>query len=50
MHPESNAILTAYQEVSKSHGAILEFRTKLLGFLPLASGVGGVVPPAVELG
>jgi hypothetical protein len=30
----------AYQEVCKSYQAIVDFRAKLLGFLPLASGVG----------
>src|SRR5262249_22744826 len=29
-----------YQEICKSHQAITEFRSKLLGFLPLASGAG----------
>ena len=30
----------AYQEVCKSYQAIVDFRAKLLGFLPLASGLG----------
>jgi hypothetical protein len=30
----------AYQEVCKSYQAIVDFRVKLLGFLPLASGAG----------
>jgi hypothetical protein len=30
----------AYQEVCKSHQSIADFRAKLLGFLPLASGAG----------
>src|SRR5437868_7384549 len=30
----------AYQEVCKSYQAIADFRAKLLGFLPLASGAG----------
>src|SRR4051812_18525460 len=30
----------AYQEVCKSYQAIVDFRAKLLGFLPLASGAG----------
>src|SRR5947209_80517 len=29
-----------YSEVCKSHGAITEFRAKLLALLPLASGTG----------
>jgi hypothetical protein len=33
---------TAYQELCKSYHAIDDFRTKLLGFLPLATG-GGIV-------
>ena len=31
-----------YQEVCKSYHAVDDFRAKLLGILPLASGVGGV--------
>jgi len=44
----------AYQEVCKSYQAIVDFRAKLLGFLPLASGVGAYAvlsketPPAWE--
>ncbi|MDQ3810163.1 MAG: hypothetical protein M3336_07725, partial [Chloroflexota bacterium] len=30
----------AYQEVCRSYQAIVDFRAKLLGFLPLASGAG----------
>jgi hypothetical protein len=30
----------AYQEVCKSYQSIVDFRAKLLGFLPLASGAG----------
>ena len=30
----------AYGEICRSHDGIAEFRAKLLGFLPLASGVG----------
>src|ERR671937_64415 len=30
----------AYQEVCKSYQSIIDFRAKLLGFLPLASGAG----------
>jgi hypothetical protein len=30
----------AYQELCKSYQAIVDFRAKLLGFLPLASGAG----------
>src|ERR671930_127129 len=30
----------AYQEICKSYQAIVDFRAKLLGFLPLASGAG----------
>src|SRR5215216_2207404 len=30
----------AYQEVCKSYQSIIDFRVKLLGFLPLASGAG----------
>ena len=30
----------AYQEVCKSYQAIVDFRVKLLGFLPLATGLG----------
>jgi len=30
----------AYQQVCSSHNAIADFRAKLLGFLPLASGTG----------
>lgn len=30
----------AYQQVCSSHNAIADFRAKLLGFLPLASGAG----------
>jgi hypothetical protein len=33
----------AYQEVCKSYQAIVDFRAKLLGFLPLASGAGAYV-------
>lgn len=34
------ALRTAYQEVCKSYHAIADFRAKLLGLLPLASGAG----------
>jgi hypothetical protein len=34
------ALLGGYQEICKSHGAIDEFRMKLLGLLPLASLAG----------
>jgi hypothetical protein len=33
-------VRTVYQEVCKAYHAIDDFRTKLLGFLPLVSGVG----------
>jgi hypothetical protein len=33
-------LLTAYRELCNSYRAIDDFRTKLLGFLPLATGVG----------
>jgi hypothetical protein len=33
-------LLTAYRELCTSYRAIDEFRTKLLGFLPLATGTG----------
>lgn len=33
-------IKTIYDEICKSHDGIAEFRAKLLGLLPLASGVG----------
>lgn len=32
--------MSEYQEICKSHQAIADFRGKLLGFLPLASGAG----------
>jgi hypothetical protein len=32
-----------YGEICRSHQAIADFRGKLLGFLPLASGAGGVL-------
>jgi hypothetical protein len=35
-----NNLRLAYQEVCKSYQAIADFRAKLLGFLPLASGAG----------
>ena len=39
--PEQLANLRlAYQEVCKSYQAIVDFRAKLLGFLPLAAGAG----------
>ena len=34
------SLRTAYQEVCKSYQAIADFRAKLLGLLPLASGAG----------
>jgi hypothetical protein len=33
-------LLTAYRELCTSYRAIDDFRTKLLGFLPLATGTG----------
>jgi hypothetical protein len=35
-----NSLRLAYQEVCKSYQSIIDFRVKLLGFLPLASGAG----------
>src|SRR2546423_10814248 len=35
-----NSVVAAYQEVCTSYHALEDFRTKLLGFLPLASGAG----------
>lgn len=35
-----SALTTAYQEVCKGYHAIDNFRARLLGFLPLASGAG----------
>src|SRR6185503_5618590 len=37
---ENKALLTVYTEVCKSYQAVDDFRTKLLGFLPLTSLVG----------
>lgn len=36
--PAPENLRLAYQELCKSHQAIMDFRAKLLGFLPLASG------------
>src|SRR5688500_3097203 len=33
----------AYQAICDSHAKITDFRSKLLGFLPLASGAGGLI-------
>src|SRR5438552_9751159 len=41
--PDDNRMMTAYQELCNSYRAIDEFRTKLLGFLPLATGAGIVL-------
>jgi hypothetical protein len=38
--PEAETLRVAYQELSKTYNAIRDFRAKLLGFLPLASGGG----------
>jgi hypothetical protein len=35
-----DALRAAYEEISRSHLAITDFRGKLLGLLPLATGVG----------
>ena len=35
-----NSVIAAYQEVCTSYHALEDFRAKLLGFLPLASGAG----------
>ncbi len=40
MDAKQEAILTAYQEICRSYHAIADFRAKLLGLLPLASGTG----------
>src|ERR1044071_6029868 len=43
MHEQGVApenVRLAYQELCKSYQAIVDFRGKLLGFLPLASGAG----------
>lgn len=37
---EYKALLTVYTEICKSYQAVDDFRTKLLGFLPLTSLVG----------
>lgn len=37
---KKEALRTAYQEVCRSYHAIADFRAKLLGLLPLASGTG----------
>jgi hypothetical protein len=37
---KSENLLTAYTELCTSYRAIDDFRTKLLGFLPLATGTG----------
>jgi hypothetical protein len=37
---ELNTLRLGYQEVCKTHQSIADFRAKLLGFLPLASGAG----------
>ena len=37
---EDEDLRTVYQELCKAYHAIDDFRTKLLGFLPLVSGVG----------
>jgi hypothetical protein len=37
---DSATLLVVYQETCKSHGAIADFRAKLLALLPLASGAG----------
>ncbi len=41
--PETQVLLAAYAEVCKSYHAIDDFRTKLLGFLPLTSLAGLVL-------
>jgi hypothetical protein len=38
--PPPENLRLAYQELCKSYQSIVDFRAKLLGFLPLASGVG----------
>ncbi len=38
--PKNEDLRMAYQQVCSSHNAIADFRAKLLGFLPLASGAG----------
>jgi hypothetical protein len=39
-HAPPENIRMAYQELCKSYQSIVDFRAKLLGFLPLASGAG----------
>jgi hypothetical protein len=38
--PAKGTLVSAYIELCKSYNAIDDFRAKLLGFLPLASGTG----------
>lgn len=38
--PKNEDLRMAYEQVCSSHNAIADFRAKLLGFLPLASGAG----------
>lgn len=38
--PQRNNLATGYQELCNSYRAIDDFRAKLLGFLPLATGTG----------
>ena len=40
MNEKQEAMLTAYREICRSYHAIADFRAKLLGLLPLASGTG----------
>jgi hypothetical protein len=39
LKPDPDSARVVYQEICESHRAIVTFRAKLLGFLPLASGV-----------
>lgn len=41
--PHADSVRLLYQEVCRSHDAITMFRAKLLGLLPLATGVGVLV-------
>jgi hypothetical protein len=41
--PTRETLVSEYQEICKSHEAIADFRGRLLGLLPLASGTGIVL-------
>ena len=42
-HDNANILFGIYQDASRRHQAVTDFRAKLLGLLPIASGAGILV-------